>query len=238
MLHEAGINYLKRWTSVNDDNKIRTLRYQFMALLRDRYGIKKSDPDAHLNDPVANQIDLGGGNFIAPYVVNHISNQRMITKKQSRQMVQFDSLDCRLHEGGFRLFVGRSGINTTGFNYLPFGSMIVKGIYLLENDPDIGNTEVAYQSSIPMIANEWTTAVLEQELVSEEFGDGFAYIVLPKPHRGSDGLTVDYRGAFVFKDAEGAWPGVCPNCPLEGPYSEFLDLSHQPSWDDYHEPKC
>jgi len=229
-LHEAGVKYLRRWSSsYNSDAALRQLRRDFLTFLRDDYGIAAANPDAYESEPLTNQIDLGGGNTVAPYAVNHWTNQRMITKKRDAEMLQFPSLDSRLHEGGFRLFVGRAGMNVSKYGYLPFGSLVVQGAYVIEGDPDLGTHEVKFRSSIPMVVNEWSTSVLEQDLNSSTYGEGKAYIVLPAPLPGLDGITVNFRGAFVFKNAAGGWAGNCYSCPLEGPYTDVpLEV---PDWE-------
>jgi hypothetical protein len=229
--HEAGERYLLRWTSANTEAKIRQMRRDFIIFLRDEYGLANCDPDLYQNEPLANQIDLGRGNTIAPYVVNHMTNQRLIAKKRKGEMVQFPELDCRLHEGGFRLFVGRGGVNVTKWGFLPYGSLVQQGLYVLEGDPDLGTHEISFRSSFPVIVNEWATSVFEQDLVSSTYGAGKGYMVTPAILKRDDGFKVNFRGAFVFKNAEGNWPGLCYDCPLEGPYDPSLSLDvTPPTW--------
>ena len=48
---------------------------------------------------------------MVPYEVNHLSKQRALLRILPSDIQQF-GLDSRLHEGGFRLFVGNSGLDT------------------------------------------------------------------------------------------------------------------------------
>jgi hypothetical protein len=225
--HEAGIEYLKRWTSVKRNGEIQQLRHDFLTMLVDTYGIAAADPGLFWDEPLENQIDLGGGSHVVPYVVNHASNQRMMTKKSGGRMTQWGDLDGRLHEGGFRLLVGRAGLTSPTFGYLPFGTLIVKGVYVLEHDPDLmGETrEIGFESSLPVVSGAWSTSVVENKLTSEEFGEGVAYEVVPMSSHTHAGLALNIRGAFVFKNAENGWPGACPACSLEGIFPDLVDLT-------------
>jgi hypothetical protein len=76
--HEAGIQYLRKWTSLKSDFGIRLLRQAFLEMLKDDFGIVEIiDPKEYFEMPLHAQIDLGGGNTILPYVVNEMANFRI-----------------------------------------------------------------------------------------------------------------------------------------------------------------
>ena len=101
--HEAGIHYLQRWTSsFTSDQAIRyalkkvmcrkplviqqscisrMLRQSFLTMLKDDFGVRLvGDPQSYFDMPLANQIDLGQGNTVMPYVVSKMANLRVMTK--------------------------------------------------------------------------------------------------------------------------------------------------------------
>lgn len=124
--HEAGLDYLKRRTSINTDEKIFALRKSFLVRLRDTFGIGL-DPDSFDEIPLDGVIDLGGGNKIMAYVVNEAADQRVVTKRgHSGPKVAMMPIGSRLHEGGFRFVVGRAGI-VTNEGRIPFGSVWQEG---------------------------------------------------------------------------------------------------------------
>jgi hypothetical protein len=76
------------------------------------------------------------------------------------QKLQFS----RIQEGGFRLVMGRAGMNTNR-GYFPFGTMITKGIYVIENEPTPGvNHELEYQSFVPLHSNHWATGYIVNDV--------------------------------------------------------------------------
>ena len=79
--HEAGIQYLQRLTSFKSDHDIKMLRQSFLSLLLNDFGIQAvGDPANYFDMPVVNQIDLGGGNTVVPYVVNELANMRILAR--------------------------------------------------------------------------------------------------------------------------------------------------------------
>ena len=57
------------------------LRQSFMSMLLEQYGIRSvGNPESYYNMPIANQIDLGQGTTVMPYVVNEMANLRVVTK--------------------------------------------------------------------------------------------------------------------------------------------------------------
>jgi len=115
---------------------------------------------------------------VAPYEVNKASNQRALVASQAAAngtMVAAAQLadGKRLYEGGFRLFVSRSGIQTTA-GALPWGSLILMGIYHIEGEADI-----EFRSRYPIVSNPFATSVVVHTLVSETYGAGEANLVVP-----------------------------------------------------------
>ena len=57
------------------------LRHSFLTMLKDDFGVRLvGDPQSYFDMPLANQIDLGQGNTVMPYVVNKMANLRIMTK--------------------------------------------------------------------------------------------------------------------------------------------------------------
>ncbi|CAE7041997.1 icd [Symbiodinium natans] len=195
--HEAGIKFLRRWTSFKLDSEIRALRRKFLVALRDTFGIGLVQPDDWNDTPLHAQIDLGRGNTVVPYEVNHLSNQRALLKVLPDNNVEQPGLDSRLHEGGFRLLVGNSGIDTSA-QHLPFGSFILQGVYVIENG-STGNIEISFRSKFPMITDPWSTVTAVQELHNPALGDGEARITIAEPSPTPMGQKINIRGNFGFR---------------------------------------
>ena len=50
-------------------------------MLKDDFGVRLvGDPQSYFDMPLTNQIDLGQGNTVMPYVVNKMANLRIMTK--------------------------------------------------------------------------------------------------------------------------------------------------------------
>ena len=59
----------------------RMLRHSFLTMLKDDFGVRMvGDPQSYFDMPLTNQIDLGQGNTVMPYVVNKMANLRVMTK--------------------------------------------------------------------------------------------------------------------------------------------------------------
>ena len=57
------------------------LRQSFLTMLKEDFGVKLvGDPQSYFDMPLTNQIDLGQGNTVMPYVVNNLANLRIMTK--------------------------------------------------------------------------------------------------------------------------------------------------------------
>lgn len=174
--------------------KIKALRTQFLKRLKDTFGIdiKHNDYD---NIPLAGEIDLGGRGKIVSYVVNENANQRTMTKRGSSITSSMPPAS-RLHEVGFRLVVGRAGISTND-GTLPFGSMILEGLYILE-DSIAGDLEIEFHSIGPIQLNGWSTAVVYNHLFNDALGEGRFSAMVPLASVSKDGIRVKVRGVLVF----------------------------------------
>jgi hypothetical protein len=201
--HEAGIQYLKQWTSLKADFAIRNLRTSFIKMLRSDFGIDIPDPDDFLEMPLHTQIDLGGGNTILPYVVNELANLRVLTRADYNdlQYPPEQRVNSRLHEGGFRLLIGRSGLKTK-LGFFPFQSMITKGIYVIENEPVQGtNHEMEFQSFVPFHSDTWSSGHIINDVYSPSYGIGRMQLAITMPlpaTGGKKGMTLNNRGSLVF----------------------------------------
>lgn len=192
--HEAAISTFKTRTTKTTDKKIKALRTQFLKRLKDTFGIdiKHNDYD---NIPLAGEIDLGGRGKIVSYVVNENANQRTMTKRGSSITSSMPPAS-RLHEVGFRLVVGRAGISTND-GTLPFGSMILEGLYILE-DSIAGDLEIEFHSIGPIQLNGWSTAVVYNHLFNDALGEGRFSAMVPLASVSKDGIRVKVRGVLVF----------------------------------------
>ena len=57
------------------------LRHSFLTMLKDDFGVRMvGDTQSYFDMPLTNQIDLGQGNTVMPYVVNKMANLRVMTK--------------------------------------------------------------------------------------------------------------------------------------------------------------
>jgi hypothetical protein len=201
--HEAGIQYLKQWTSLKDDFAIRNLRTSFIKVLRNDFGIDIPDPDEFFEMPLHAQIDLGGGNTILPYVVNELANLRVLTRADYNDLKHRPEqrVNSRLHEGGFRLLMGRAGMKTK-LGFFPFQSMITKGIYIIQNEPVQGtNHEMEFQSFVPFHSDTWSSGHIVNDVYSAIYGIGRMHLSIPMPlpaTGGKRGMTLNNRGALVF----------------------------------------
>ena len=107
------------------------------------------------------------------------------------------SLDSCMHEGGFRLLVGSSGLDTSA-QHLPSGSLILQGVYVIENGSN-GNTEITFRSKFPMITDPWSTLSTVQELHNPALGDGEARILVAESSPTAMGQKINIRGNFGFR---------------------------------------
>lgn len=192
--HEAAIQYFKRRTSLSSDIAIKKLRTRFLKRLHDSFGIDVNH-NQYNDIPLDGVIDLGGGNKILPYVVNEDANQRVMTKRNLDKAIAMPPAS-RLHEGGFRLVVGRAGIDTNDGRY-PFGSTFTEGIYILEDSAD-EDLEIEFYCDGPVQLNGWATAVAYNHLYNKNLGKGRLYATIPLPFVEDDGILISIRGALVF----------------------------------------
>jgi hypothetical protein len=198
--NEAVIEYFKFRTSLQTEEKILALRKQFLERLRDEFGIVLINPDAYDEIPLDGVIDLGGGTHITGYVVNEDANQRVLTRQSepNGHTTVFPSASF-LHEGGFRLVVGRAGLNTVD-GRSPFGTTIQEGIYVMENGDSTmtTNVEMPFHSLALVDLNSWSTSVIYNYVQHPEYGEGRVLTAQPMPLVGSDGIHLKISGSLVF----------------------------------------
>jgi len=125
--------------------------------------------DTYYSDPLENQLDLGTGNTILPFVVSESVGARiMVGTKMGQQYCS----DARVHEGGFRLMVGRAGLTSSVFGYLPYGSTILRGYYVIECPELDSPLKMKFWDRAPMIPNNVIHYDVWQTVEHEEFGSG------------------------------------------------------------------
>ena len=101
--------------------------------------------------------------------------------------------------------MGRAGINTA-LGYFPFGSMIVKGIYVMRDEPLQGtNHQMEFKSIVPYHSNIWGTGYVINSVVSNLYGKGKSFLTVPmaQPARNEPGgMNLNIRGSLVFSAQE------------------------------------
>ena len=90
----------------------------------------------------------------------------------------------------------------TALGYFPFGSMIVKGIYVIRDEPFQGtNHQTEFQSIVPYHSNIWGTGYVINSVVSTIYGRGKSFLTVPMAQpAGSSGMSLNIRGSLVFFD--------------------------------------
>lgn len=197
--HESVVLFMKRRTSLKTDEDIHQLRKDFLTRLKDEFFISAIvDADQYDDIPLDGEIDLGGGNRIVGYVVNEDANQRVLTKETEVEGIAMPG-GSRLHEGGFRLVVGRSGIDTID-GRAAFGTTITQGIYVIENGSPSGDSdaEIEFYSLGLVELNSWSTSIVYQRLYSETYGEGRLLSAQPMPKVDPYGIHLKVSGALVF----------------------------------------
>ncbi|CAK9012862.1 Uncharacterized protein SCF082_LOCUS11692 [Durusdinium trenchii] len=195
--NEGAVRYFREFTSFKTDAQILALRKEFLVYLRDNFGVAQvSNVDAFDSVAVDGVVDLGGGTAVVAYEVNHAANQRIQT------VVSGDSAEmappgARLREVGFRLFVGRPGLPTSA-GHLNFASMLVFGVYVVENVPGVPAHEIRFQSRGPVTTNAWSASVIVNDVSSPHLGDGTLELLVTPPALTSAGLKIRVQGGFVF----------------------------------------
>ena len=106
--------------------------------------------DAPSSVALHNQLDLGGGSHIVPFVSNDLLNQRAYTL--SGEAIPAEHLaDGAISEGGIMLVVGRAGIHSAKFGYLMQGTVIKYGLFVVSSVGKYGNVEIWFADRKPMI---------------------------------------------------------------------------------------
>jgi len=168
--NEAGTAFMRRFLSFSD-SQILALRNEFTAFLGTEFAITVSIPSTV---PLDNSFDMAGTTAIFPYELNHDINHRWILHlEDSTNSMRQSPLDCRIHEGGFVLRVGRMGLNTNK-GYLQYGTLIQMGYYIFENFHGEGlHMTVKFQTQYPTYRNGLRMSHSLQRVFSTEYGWGF-----------------------------------------------------------------
>jgi len=202
--HEAAILFFKRRTSLNTDVKILELRRNFLERLKNQFLISViGDVSQYDHIPLDGVIDLGGGNRILGYAVNEDANQRVLTRQGlPGSMTRAMPPGSRLHEGGFRLVVGRSGLTTID-GRAAFGATIMQGIYILENgNSDGSDAEISFHSIGLVELNAWSTSLVYQNLHHDHYGNGRLISAQPMPLVDAEGTHLKISGVLVFGNVD------------------------------------
>lgn len=202
--HEAADLFLKRRTSLNTDAQILDLRREFLHRLKNQFMISViGDVSQYDNIPLDGVIDLGGGNKIVGYAVNEDANQRVLTRQGlPGEATEVMPSGSRLHEGGFRLVVGRSGLTTID-GRAAFGATIMQGIYILENgNADGSDAEISFHSLGLVELNAWSTSMVYQNLHHPEYGNGRLISAQPMPLVDAEGTHLKISGVLVFGNVD------------------------------------
>merc|ERR1712238_74034 len=198
--HEAAVEFFRRRTTLQSDDAIRSLRRDFLMRLRDDFMISVIGDVGQWNEiPLDGVIDLGGGNKIVGYAVNEDGNQRVLTKQglPGEKTIALPGAS-RLHEGGFRLVVGRSGIDTID-GRSPFGTTIMQGIFVMENgNPDGSDAEIQFHSIGVVDLNSWATSVVYQHVHHDLYGEGRLLAAQAPPKVDNRGIHMKVSGVLVF----------------------------------------
>lgn len=166
-LHEAGIGWFRRWLKW-DDAKIMEYRAECLKFFEEEMGVPNII-DEYYSDPLDNQLDLGTGNNIAPYTVNKALKHRTVAAHNGDDIFCQES---RIHEGGFRVSVGRAGINSPRWGFLPFGTVILRGFYVIDCPEKL--YVIAFQDITPLMPTQLVHFEVIQKIVSDDFGEGIA----------------------------------------------------------------
>lgn len=200
--NEAALEFFKRRTTMTTDKDIFDLRKSFLTKLRDDFLISAvGNIDDFDEIPLDGEIDLGGGNKIVGYAVNENGNQRVLTKQGSPGNSTISMPEgSRLHEGGFRLVVGRSGIDSID-GRLPYGTTIMQGIYIMENgNPDGSDAQIEFHSLGVVDLNSWSTSVVYQYLYHDIYGEGRLLTAQPMPKVDEAGIHLKVCGVLIFEN--------------------------------------
>jgi len=178
--NEAGIKCFQDFTPLKDEASIKAFRADFIEHLRDYVGIKRVlnadlGPELYDDEPIANTIDLGGGNVLVPYALNDAFNQRVVARVTPNSTTDFPddggflNPGARVRECGFKLQVGRAGISSTA-EYVPFGSVVRFGMYVLEL-PE-GDLLMRFKDNFPTFPSPVSHYEMTQTIESDEWGAG------------------------------------------------------------------
>ena len=176
--HEAGTKFFRQWASLSTE-EMYALRAKAYEYFRDEIMLGTpttaeipnpniagvlADPQGHY---IENDIALGGGNSIFPYATNDVLNQRAYTMAGT-QMPAVYLNNSGIKEGGFIMIAGRAGIHSKEHGFLPYGTTIKYGIYVINDLGSFGTVRVHFKDSQPMIPDLIDHGSINQQLWSHD----------------------------------------------------------------------
>ena len=169
-VNEAFDSFVSKWLQITS---IAEVRKQFMVYLRREIGLGKVlnrpfNEDDYEEEPLDNVHDLGGGNVIIPYELKESLNRHLTMKVLSGVPKSFNQ--TRVYEGGFVLKAGRAGIRLDDGVYLPFGTELRYGFYVVDyqNDQPV---VISFKDAFPRIPNSQVHSPFLQYAVHPDIPD-------------------------------------------------------------------
>ena len=101
--------------------------------------------------------------MLIPYTVREDVNMRLIFMQSEDGSVQ-SYQSARLYEGGFVLIAGRAGIYLSNGDFLPYGSEVRFGYYIVSFDSDEDFLVLEFEDMFPRIPNSQTHAPFLQNV--------------------------------------------------------------------------
>ena len=172
--HEAGSKFFRDWAGMSVD-QMYALRDEAFRFLRDDMmlgtpttaAVPNPNLQAVLDNPrdhyIDNDIALGGGNGVFPYATNDLLNQRAYTLAGTA-VAATHLANATIKEGGFIMVAGRAGLHSKEHGYLPYGTVIKYGIYIINDLAHFGTVRVNFKDSQPMIPDLVDHGSINQQL--------------------------------------------------------------------------
>jgi hypothetical protein len=173
--HEAAGKIFAKWTQYKTDAQIREFRTKAFMYFKDDLKIGTVNSDSRRNPNIVsvlanpmqahvhNDIALGGGTIIFPYAVNDVLNQRAYTLTTSSTTISLGTAGTDADSGsdkttnggiveaGFIMVVGRGGVHSAQYGFLPFGTVARYGVMHVRGLGRYGDVELQFQDRMPMV---------------------------------------------------------------------------------------